>query len=75
MFRTDLTRKVISWAGYNSINGLMYGNGGIKCWDRDAVLDMKTHENAETDNAKAQVDFCWDLDYVQLNDCMSIVEK
>ena len=41
---TDLTRKVISWAGYNSINGLMYGNGGIKCWDRDAVLDMKTHE-------------------------------
>ena len=30
----------------------MYGNGGIKCWDRDAVLDMKTHENAETDNAK-----------------------
>ena len=72
---TDLTRKVISWAGYNSINGLMYGNGGIKCWDRDAVLDMKTHENAETDNAKAQVDFCWDLDYVQLNDCMSIVEN
>jgi len=72
---TDLTRKVISWAGYNSINGLMYGNGGIKCWDRDAVLDMKTHENAETDNAKAQVEFCWDLDYVQLNECMSIVEN
>tara|TARA_B100000900_G_C20597966_1_gene724214 strand:- start:912 stop:3644 length:2733 start_codon:yes stop_codon:yes gene_type:complete len=72
---TDLTRKVISWAGYNTINGLMYGNGGIKCWDRQAVLDMKTHENADKDNIKAQVDFCWDLDYVQLNDCMSVVEN
>ena len=72
---TDLTRKVISWAGYNSINGLIYGNGGIKCWDRQAVLDMKTHENADSNNLKAQVDFCWDLDYVQLNECMSLVEN
>tara|TARA_B100001287_G_C22673068_1_gene526234 strand:+ start:199 stop:1791 length:1593 start_codon:yes stop_codon:yes gene_type:complete len=72
---TDLTRKVISWAGYNNINGLLYGNGGIKCWDKHAVLDMKTHENADHNNLKAQVDFCWDLDYVQLNDCMSLVEN
>ena len=72
---TDLTRKVISWAGYNNINGLIYGNGGIKCWDRQAVLDMKTHENADSNNLKAQVDFCWDLDYVQLNECMSFVEN
>ena len=72
---TDLTKKVISWAGYNNINGLMYGNGGIKCWDKNAVLDMKTHENADLNNVKAQVDFCWDLDYVQLNDCMSLVEN
>ena len=72
---TDLTRKVISWAGYNNINGLIYGNGGIKCWDKQAVLDMKTHENADSNNLKAQVDFCWDLDYVQLNECMSLVEN
>ena len=23
---------VISWAGKNTVNGLVYGNGGIKCW-------------------------------------------
>ena len=27
-----LSESVISWCGKNSINGLMYGNGGLKCW-------------------------------------------
>ena len=72
---TNLSNKVISWAGYNTINGLIYGNGGIKCWDKNTVLKMKTHENADKNNLKAQVDFCWDLDYVQLSKCMSTVEN
>ena len=72
---TNLSNKVISWAGYNTINGLTYGNGGIKCWDKNTVLKMKTHENADKNNLKAQVDFCWDLDYVQLSKCMSTVEN
>ena len=29
---TDLEHSVISWCGRNAINGLMYGNGGLKCW-------------------------------------------
>ena len=29
----DLSKHVISWTADNSINGLRYGNGGIKCWD------------------------------------------
>ena len=66
---------VISWAGKNAVNGLVYGNGGIKCWDRETVLNMKTHENADPDNIQAQVDFCWDLEYIQMDDCMSIVEN
>lgn len=67
----ELENKVISWCGYNVINGLMYGNGGVKCWPKDFVLNMKTHENADADNPHAQVDFCWDIEYIQMNSCFS----
>ena len=53
----DLTRHVVSWTADNIINGLRYGNGGIKCWDRETVLKMKTHENADPDNIAAGIDF------------------
>jgi hypothetical protein len=69
----DLQHSVISWAGYNIVNGLMYGNGGLKCWPKKFVLEMKTHENADPDNAHAQVDFCWDINYIQMNSCFSYV--
>ena len=67
----DLTDKVISWTAKNAINGLMYGNGGIKCWPKQYVLDMRTHENADPNNPHAQVDFCWNTEYVQMNNCFS----
>jgi len=51
----------------------MYGNGGIKCWPKEFVLNMKTHENADPNNPKAQVDFCWDVQYIQQNSCFSDV--
>lgn len=58
---------VISWAGKNEINGLVYGNGGIKCWPKHVVYNMRTHENADPRNKQAQVDFCWNINYVQMN--------
>jgi hypothetical protein len=61
----------LSWAGRNTINGLVYGNGGLKCWTKEFVLNMKTHEDAET--GTNQVDFCWQDDYVQMADCYSTV--
>lgn len=67
----ELENKVISWCGYNVINGLMYGNGGVKCWPKEFVLNMKTHENADKDNPHAQVDFCWNVEYIQMNSCFS----
>ena len=67
----DLTDKVISWTALNQINGLAYGNGGIKCWPKEKVLNMRTHENADPDNPHAQVDFCWDLQYIQMNGTFS----
>ena len=70
---SDLEKSVISWCGKNEINGLMYGNGGLKCWPKEYVLNMRTHENADTDNIAAQVDFCWDLQYIQQNSCYSDV--
>ena len=71
----DLNKSVISWGARNTINGLIYGNGGIKCWPTQLVLDMKTHENAESENAKTQVDFCWDINYIQIDSCMSDVHN
>ena len=32
------------WA-YRS-NGLQYGNGSLKCWTKDFVMNMKTHEKS-----------------------------
>jgi hypothetical protein len=72
---TDLENSVISWCGLNTINGLMYGNGGLKCWPKEYVLNMKTHENADADNKSAQVDFCWDLQYIQQNSWYSYVHN
>jgi hypothetical protein len=62
---------VVSWSARNHINGLMYGNGGIKCWPKKKVLEMRTHEAADPDNLHAQVDFCWDIEYIQMNSCYS----
>jgi hypothetical protein len=53
--------KVFSWCGNNIINGLKYGNGGLKIWSKDFVNNMRTHESAESDNA--QIDFCWESGY------------
>lgn len=58
---------VISWAGKNIINGLVYGNGGIKCWPKSVVEQMRTHEAAPEDDKRSQVDFCWNIHYVQMN--------
>lgn len=70
-----LESSVISWCGQNVINGLIYGNGGIKCWPKDYVLRMRTHENADPANKAAQVDFCWDAQYIQQNSCFSNVHN
>jgi hypothetical protein len=53
--------KVYGWCGRNVVNGLRYGNGGLKIWKKEFVLDMKTHEASESD--RGQVDFCWEKGY------------
>lgn len=64
---------IISWAGKNMINGLVYGNGGVKLWPKHVVEQMRTHEAAE--DSRAQVDFCWDIYYFQMNNIYSDVHN
>lgn len=52
---------ILTWSARNVINGLVYGNGGIKCWPVKTVLDMRTHEIADREDAA--VDFCWQANY------------
>jgi len=61
--------QVYSWLGRNRLNGLLYGNGGLKIWKRDFILNMKTHEASDSD--RAQVDFCWEDGYRQFKECYS----
>ena len=65
----DMT-KTISWSSQNYVNGLIYGNGSLKCWTKPFVLGMKTHE--ESDQPKNRVEFCFEDGYTQKNDVFSI---
>jgi hypothetical protein len=58
---SDPAIKVFTWCSQNVINGLRYGNGGLKLWNKKFVLDMKTHE--ASDSQRGQVDFCWEAGY------------
>ena len=62
--------KVFRWKARNAINGLQYGNGGISCWTKDFVYNMRTHE-ASDGTAANDVEFCFHPDYWAMNDCYS----
>ena len=68
----DISESIFSWNAKNILNGLVYGNGGLKCWPRQYVLDMKTHEAADDGEG---MEFCWKLNYIQLNDTFSEVHQ
>jgi hypothetical protein len=65
------TDHVFSWCGKVHVNGLMYGNGGLKMWTRKFVNNMRTHENSAADDEKGKVEFCFDEKYYQFNDSYS----
>lgn len=58
---------VLSWPAINSINGLRYGNGGVKNWSKETVLQMKTHEKSE----EISVDFFHHLKYFLIPETLS----
>jgi hypothetical protein len=61
-----------SWNGINMMNGLMYGNGGLKLWSKAFVLAGGVgHETSN--NPTHAVDFCWQDEYKGINKCFSEV--
>lgn len=62
------SENVFSWCGKVHVNGLMYGNGGLKLWTRKFVNEMKTHENSDPNDVKGLVEFCFDDRYYQFNE-------
>lgn len=56
---------VFSFKAKNIINGLEYGNGGVKIWPRGLLLGHPTHESAQ--NVEALYDFCWTYRYMQID--------
>jgi hypothetical protein len=70
--KLDSTNKdcVFRWKARNIINGLQYGNGGLSCWTKDFVMNMKTHE-ATDGTAENDVEFCFYPNYWAMHDCYS----
>lgn len=63
---------VFSWCGRVHVNGLMYGNGGLKLWTKKFVNEMRTHENSDPNDTKGLVEFCFDDKYYQFNENYSV---
>jgi hypothetical protein len=61
---------VFRWRARNSVNGLMYGNGGISCWTQEFALNMQTHEASDGSDETA-VEFCFHPQYWAMHDCYS----
>lgn len=61
---------VFRWKAKNTINGLQYGNGGLSCWTREFVYNMRTHENSDG-SAENDVEFCFYPNYWAMADCYS----
>jgi hypothetical protein len=66
----EYKNAVFRWRARNHVNGLMYGNGGLSCWTRDFVLNMRTHE-ASDGRTETEVEFCFDPLYWPMHDCYS----
>lgn len=61
---------VFRWRARNIINGLMYGNGGLSCWTKEFIENMRTHE-ASDGSAANDVEFCFYSNYHAMYNCYS----
>ena len=68
----NISESIFSWNAKNILNGLVYGNGGLKCWPTEYTKTINTHEAATVGEG---MEFCWKLNYIQLNDTFSEVHQ
>jgi hypothetical protein len=57
---------VFSFGARNTVNGLIYGNGGVKCWPARLLFRVGTHEEAKSESART--DFCFVYRYCGLDE-------
>lgn len=72
--RIDLAPRdlgsVLSFRAFNPLNGLEYGNGGVKVWPRTTLLTLRTHERAA--RPEAALDF-WTVPFFLVDRTVSEV--
>lgn len=56
---------VLSWCSENIINGLIYGNGGVKRWPRKLLLETNCHDDG------ISTDWYYLLQYRRIPKCLS----
>ncbi len=57
---------VLSWSSLNTMNGLAYGNGGLKLWPKAVAERISSHENAGQNDDRT--DYCFIADYYLVDD-------
>ena len=62
--------QVFSFSAWNALNGLRYGNGGVKLWPRHVLQSLHSHENAR--RPQAVLDF-WTVPFYLINRDLSEV--
>jgi len=65
-----VTHSTLSWSSVNAVNGLAYGNGGVKVWRRDHMQHLLSHEDDGAVGAM-RYDFCFHAGYAQFSRCFS----
>ena len=50
------TAAVRAWSARNEVNGLVYGNGGVKCWPRKALLALDQIEAVSVTEAVGRIE-------------------
>ena len=56
--------QVFSFSAWNDLNGLRYGNGGVKLWPRHVLHGLRSHESAL--RPQAALDF-WTVPFYLIN--------
>ena len=69
----DFAETLMNWPSRNIVNGLEYGNGGIKLWPTHVLANCSTDEFAEPGSAQ-QVDYSYGLkSQLTFHECFSCV--
>lgn len=58
------------WSATNEINGLVYGNGGVKIWNRQHLDMLLSHESGGAAYGM-RYDFCFHAGYSQFSRCFA----